>query len=89
MAIAKKPAKKPTPITSKETAKVKQFIQGAPDHTAGNGGERELAQVIIRVDKLLLARIDATARDLGFTQRAPFILSTLVDRVRRFENEHQ
>lgn len=84
MALAKKPSKI-TPIKLTKSAKAAKFAEGpAP---AAEPGDSEPAQVIIRLDRKLLARIDATGKALGFSQRAPFMLTTLVDRVRRFESE--
>jgi hypothetical protein len=87
MALAKKPTKI-TPIKPSKAAKAAKFAAGpatAPE--SGDGADRDLTQVIIRLDRKLLERIDRAGRALGFQQRAPFMLTTLVDRVRKYENE--
>lgn len=85
MVLAKKPAKI-TPIKPSKSAKAAKFAAG-PTAQDNMVAERDLTQVIIRLDRKDLERIDRVGKALGFTQRAPFMLSTLIDRVRRFENE--
>lgn len=84
--VVKKPAKVTSIKATSKAAKAAKFAAG-PAPAADNGADRDLTQVIIRLDRKLLDRIDAAGRALGFQQRAPFMLTTLVDRVRKFENE--
>lgn len=80
-------AKKPTLLKSKEQKESKFIAAAATQHTNDKEvADKDTHPVLIRVERSLLNRIDKAAGSLALN-RTSFILTTLVERVKRIENE--
>jgi uncharacterized protein (DUF1778 family) len=80
--IAKKPAAKKKTATSKE-AKAQKFIKNADQPQNGNG---RLQPVMMKIDRGILAIIDAKADGLGLSRTA-FMITSATMKVEELESE--
>lgn len=80
--IRTKPSKKKATSTSKE-AKAHKFIKGADQPQNGNS---RLQPVMMKIDKGVLAVIDAKAAGLGLSRTA-FMITSAVMKVDELESE--
>jgi uncharacterized protein (DUF1778 family) len=71
--ITRKPKKAPKPHHSSKEVKAKKFIKSAgAESTNGNG---RLQPVMMKIDRTVLALIDAKAESLGLSRTAYMVVS--------------